>query len=59
MKRTSLDGEWRLEYFPQPANGAIRSLPLGVATECVAAQVPGNCELDLAAPACCRRRSAG
>ena len=47
MKRTSLDGEWRLEYFPQPANGAIRSLPLGVATECVAAQVPGNCELDL------------
>ena len=48
MKRTSLDGEWRLNYFPQPAEGAVRSLPLGVATESVLAQVPGNCELDLA-----------
>lgn len=47
MAITSLDGEWRLEYFPQPADGAIRSLPLGVATESVAAQVPGCCDLDL------------
>ena len=46
--RRSLDGEWRLDFFPQPADGAIRALPLGVDTECVTAQVPGNCELDLA-----------
>ena len=45
--RISLDGEWRLEYFPQPQDGALRSLPLGVATGSVAAQVPGCCELDL------------
>ena len=42
-----LDGEWRLEFFPQPAEGAVRSLPLKVAAECVRAEVPGCCELDL------------
>lgn len=43
----SLDGEWELCYFPQPEDGAIRSLPLKVKYETVKATVPGNCELDL------------
>ena len=43
----SLDGEWRLDYFPQPDDGAVRSLPLAVPFETVKAKVPGNCELDL------------
>ena len=24
----SLDGEWRLDYFPQPDDGAVRTLPI-------------------------------
>ncbi len=44
----SLDGEWRLDFFPQPATGLVRALPLSVPHETVPATVPGNCELDLA-----------
>ena len=45
----SLNGTWKLEYFPQPDDGAVRSLPLPaeVGAKAVAATVPGNCELDL------------
>lgn len=43
----SLDGKWKLDYFPQPLDGAVRTLPLAVAHETVTATVPGNCELDL------------
>ena len=43
----SLDGEWRLDYFPQPLSGAVRELPLKVPFDTVKATVPGNCELDL------------
>ena len=43
----SLDGEWRLDYFPQPDDGAVRELPLAVPFKTVKAAVPGNCELDL------------
>ena len=43
-----LDGEWRLDFFPQPADGAVRSLPLPCPAETVAATIPGCCELDLA-----------
>jgi len=45
----SLDGVWRLDYFPQPDDGAVRALPLppAVAAKTVKATVPGNCELDL------------
>lgn len=45
----SLDGKWRLDYFPQPDDGAVRTLPLpaGLETKTVPATVPGNCELDL------------
>ena len=43
----SLDGEWRLDYFPQPDDGAVRELPLAVPFKTVKAEVPGNCELDL------------
>jgi len=45
----SLDGEWRLDYFPQPDDGAVRSLPIpaGLDVRSVPAAVPGNCELDL------------
>ena len=42
-----LDGEWTLDYFPQPDDGAVRTLPLQVPFETVKASVPGNCELDL------------
>ena len=44
-----LDGEWSLEYFPQPSDGAVRVLPLpsDLEVESVKATVPGNCELDL------------
>ena len=42
-----LDGEWTLDYFPQPGDGAVRSLPLKVPYTTVKATVPGNCELDL------------
>ena len=43
----SLDGEWRLDYFPQPLAGAVRELPLKVPFKTVKASVPGNCEQDL------------
>ena len=45
----SLDGEWKLDYFPQPDAGAVRSLPLAadLGAQTVKATVPGNCELDL------------
>ena len=43
----SLDGEWSLDYFPQPIHGAVRMLPLSVPYKTVKAVVPGNCELDL------------
>ncbi len=45
----SLDGEWRLDYFPQPDDGAVRTLPIpaGIDVRSVPAAVPGNCELDL------------
>ena len=45
----SLDGNWRLDYFPQPNDGAVRTLPLAAAlgAKTVKATVPGNCELDL------------
>ena len=45
----SLDGEWRLDCFPQPLSGAVRTLPLpgGLDVKTVKAAVPGNCELDL------------
>ena len=38
----SLDGEWRLDYWPQPEHGAIRTLDIP-AHETAAATVPGNC----------------
>ena len=45
----SLDGEWRLEGFPQPPSGAVRSLPLpdGLGAKLLKATVPGCCELEL------------
>ena len=45
----SLNGDWRLDAFPQPDAGAVRSLPLpsGLQVRTVTATVPGNCELDL------------
>ena len=45
----SLNGEWKLEYFPQPDDGAVRTVPLPaeVTAKTVTATVPGNCELDL------------
>ncbi len=44
-----LDGEWRLDCWPQPDDAPVRALPLpsGLATVTVKAEVPGNCELDL------------
>ena len=45
----SLDGEWRLEGFPQPPSGAVRSLPLpkGLAVKSYPTTVPGCCEMEL------------
>ena len=45
----SLNGTWQLEYFPQPDDGAVRTLPLpaDIEPKTVKATVPGNCELDL------------
>lgn len=44
----SLNGEWRLCYFPQPDGGAVRNVSnVPVNAKAVAATVPGNCELDL------------
>ena len=42
----SLNGEWKLDYWPQPDWGAVRTLELPE-HRTVAASVPGNCELDL------------
>ena len=42
----SLDGAWRLDYWPQPESGAVRTLSIP-AHGTVPATVPGNCELDL------------
>ena len=42
-----LNGTWRLDYFPQPHEGAVRVVPLTVPFKTVSATVPGNCELDL------------
>lgn len=44
-----LNGSWDLDYFPQPDDGAVRTLPLpqGLDVHRVSATVPGNCELDL------------
>ena len=46
--RVSLDGDWRLAFFPQPASGPVRGLSSVPACGTVAAEVPGCCELDLA-----------
>ena len=44
----SLNGEWRLDYFPQPDDGAVREVATVPAeAKMVKATVPGNCELDL------------
>lgn len=45
----SLNGQWKLDYFPQPNDGAVRALPLAaeLGAKTVTATVPGNCELDL------------
>ncbi|MBQ3097463.1 MAG: glycoside hydrolase family 2, partial [Kiritimatiellae bacterium] len=43
----SLNGEWRLDYFPQPDDGPVRELPISMPINTVKATVPGNCELDL------------
>ncbi len=50
-RRISLDGTWRLDFFPQPETGAVRTLPLAGGHETATATVPGNVELDL-----CRAR---
>ena len=44
----SLNGEWKLDYFPQPDDGAVRTLSSVPANaKSVKATVPGYCELDL------------
>ena len=45
----SLDGEWKLEAFAQPDDGAVRSLPLpeGLTVKSYKATVPGCCEMEL------------
>ena len=43
----SLNGSWRLDYFPQPEAAPVRTVPIRVPFETVSATVPGNCELDL------------
>lgn len=42
-----LNGQWRLDYFPQPDAGPVRTLPLEVAHETTEAVVPGCCEMEL------------
>ena len=49
-RSVSLNGEWRLDAFPQPSEGAVRNVggvacAMGLRT--FKATVPGNCELDL------------
>ena len=45
----SLNGEWKLDYWAQPTDGAVRDLPVpaGIEVKSVPASVPGNCELEL------------
>ena len=43
----SLNGEWKLSYWPQPETGAVRTLEVPASARGVPATVPGNCELDL------------
>ena len=45
----SLNGEWKLDAFPQSDDGAVRSLPLpaGLAVKSYRATVPGCCEQEL------------
>jgi len=43
----SLNGEWELDFWPQPVTGAVRELPIKVPFETLSATVPGNCELEL------------
>lgn len=48
MRRIGLDGAWALRYFPE--GGARVEHPEGLAESgapCIAAEVPGNAELDL------------
>ena len=44
-----LNGSWELQAFPQPDDGAVRSLPLPpqVAAKTYSATVPGCCEMEL------------
>jgi len=44
-----LNGAWSLKSFPQPDDGAVRTLPLpaGLAVKEYAATVPGCCEMEL------------
>ncbi len=42
-----LNGTWRLDAFPQPAGGAIRTVPVNVPVQTFEAEVPGCCEMDL------------
>ena len=44
--KVSLDGEWKLDYWPEPDDGAVRTLAIPE-HKTVKATVPGNCELDL------------
>ena len=45
----SLNGEWKLDAFPQPDDGAVRCLPLpaGLEVKSYRATVPGCCEREL------------
>ena len=45
----SLNGEWSLKSFPQPDDGAVRTLPLpaGLEVKAYRATVPGCCEMEL------------
>ena len=49
VQTLSLDGEWKLEAFAQPDDGAVRSLPLpeGLTVKSHKATVPGCCEMEL------------
>jgi len=44
-----LNGDWSLAAFPQPDDGAVRSLPLpaGLPVKTYRATVPGCCEMEL------------
>jgi len=44
-----LNGAWSLAAFPQPDDGAVRSLPLpaGLSGKTYRASVPGCCEMEL------------